>query len=71
MSARWEGRILLLGELLKCFNRLVETCDGLVDVFERALLFGKLVDAGGDLELDEGDVELRVEVCRSGRERLL
>jgi len=43
----------------------------LVDVFERALLFGELVDSGGDLELDEGDVELRVEVCRSGRECLL
>lgn len=43
----------------------------MVDVFERALLFGELVDSGGDLELDEGDVELRVEVCRSGRERLL
>ena len=43
----------------------------MVDIFERALLFGELVDSGGDLELNESDVELRVEICRSGRERLL
>lgn len=55
-----EGRIRAFRNGTQTLNRFVEALCGRCDVRKGALCFGECVDELGDLDLDEGDVEMEV-----------
>lgn len=52
----------MLGDILKRYNSLFDTSNGLVDLCECACSFWHAVNGLGELDLDEGDVELEVDL---------
>lgn len=64
----WIRRILALGDVREALDGLVEPFARLDDVLERALGFGQDVEELGELDLDEGDVELEMDLLRGNGE---